>query len=800
MEPHDHALPAAALRHHCDASQLGFTSTAELTDLDGVIGQERALGALEFATGMRSSGYHLYAMGPAGTGKATTIRRHLERQAAHEPVPDDWLYAHDFANEDKPRALGVAAGCGRQLRNDMDAFVDELKTDVPNAFESKEYTQEQQRIEQEFEQRGQAIINRLQQEAEQRGFTLLQGPQGIALTPVKDGRPLRSEEIAELPEAERNAIQARQNELEPQTRETMRQVQQLQKEGRERIRELDQRTVALAVDHRLEALKEKYHDFAAVLAFLDQVRGSIINNVQSLKQLGQSGQQTQAQGEQGPHFDQYRVNLVVDHGEDAGAPVVRETNPTVPNLIGRIEHQVQSGALVTHFRLIKAGALQRANGGYLMLDVLELFTRPLAWSFLKRAVKNREVTIEGMEEHIGALTTRTLQPEAIPLDVKIILIGDPMIYYLLINADPDFRELFKVKADFATQIDWNAETVNQYGRFIARVCREEGLPSFQAEGVAKVVEQAAREVAHQHKLMTRFGDVVDLLRQAAYWAKQHAHTEVTGADVTQALEARIERANRLETQLHEWIEEGSLIIATTGWVTSQINGLAVMSLGDYAFGRPSRITARTFVGTSGLTSIEREAKLGGPLHNKGSMILVGYLGGQYARDVPLALSATLTFEQTYEGVEGDSASCAELFTLLSSLAELPLRQDLAVTGSVDQRGEIQPIGGVNEKIEGFYEVCRLKGLTGTQGVLIPQANARHLMLREPVVEAVSRGDFHVYTISNVDEGIALLTGYPAGERQADGHFPDGTVNAAVQQRMATLAQRAKAFGGGSKEG
>ncbi len=694
-------LPASELRRECRPEDLGFSSTEELPVLEGIVGQERALRAIGFGIEIKSIGYHMYALGPIGTGKTTTVRKFLEQDAAGKPAPDDWLYVNNFQNPDKPRALRMSPGCGSGFRNDMDQFVEGLKSEVPRSFEEKEYAQEQQRLQQDYQRRAKELFQQLEVDVRESGFGLMQTPQGIILAPLSDGEMMTPDALAQLPEKHRREIENRQEELERETRETMRQAEQLQKEGRERSRELDRRAIAMAVDSRLNELKERYRDFPEISSFLQEVRESLLHNVGAFKHLNQmeqaSGQEqmllAQMQGGQTPSFDEYRVNLVVDNSHAVGAPVVEESHPTVPNLIGRIEHQGQFGTLVTNYRLIKAGALHRANSGYLMLDAVELLTKPAAWQFLKRALKSRKVVIEGINEAMGALTTRTLQPEPIPLETKVIIIGDPMIYSLLYQHDPEFQELFKVKADFETRMDWSPDNLHRYAQFIGTVCREEGLRHFDPSGVAKVVEFGGRLASHRDKLATKFGDIVDLLRQSSYWAGVTDSPLIRGSDVKKAVDEQIFRGNRIEKRLQEMIEEGAILIDTRGSRAGQINGLAVLSAGDYSFGHPSRITARTYAGSEGVVNIDRESKLGGPLHNKGSMILAGYLGGRYAHDMPLSLSATLTFEQLYSGVEGDSASSAELFALLSSLTDLPLRQDLAVTGSVNQHGEIQAIGG-----------------------------------------------------------------------------------------------------------
>jgi lon-related putative ATP-dependent protease len=498
-------------------------------------------------------------------------------------------------------------------------------------------------------------------------------------------------------------------------------------------------------------------------------------------------------------FDEYRANLIVDNSTTKGAPIVFEKNPTAANLTGRVEYEGKFGALVTNFRMIKNGALHKANGGYLMLDAFDLLTKPMAWEILKRALKNQEVVIESLEKAFGFMTTRTLEPEPIPMDIKVIVVGDPVLYYLLHSRDQDFPKLFKVKADFDAHTPWTEESGKQYSHFISNICQEEGLRHFAPDGVGSVIEFSARLAAHQKKLTTIFGEVVDIIRQASFWAEQNGKNPVGAVEVRKAIDEKIYRSNRIETIIQDMIEEGTILIDTDGEIVGQVNGISVLSLGDYNFGKPSRITARTFVGSKGILNIDREIELGGPVHNKGSLILAGYLGGKYAEDIPLAFSASITFEQLYDGVEGDSASSSELYALLSSLSGFPIRQDLAVTGSVNQRGEIQAIGGVNEKIEGFFAVCKIKGLTGTQGVIIPESNVKHLMLRDEIVEAVRNEKFHIYSVATIDQGISLLTGKNAGEKLEDGTYPEGTVNGAVLLRILELVGKFRWFSSGSTD-
>ena len=799
-------LSVEQLRHQFDPAHFDFKSTEELPVYEGIIGQERALRAISFGINIKSQGYHMYALGPVGTGKKTIIRKYLEAHAEKKPVPDDWLYVNNFNDSDTPKVLRLPAGKGQKFRGDLDQLVEELKTEVPKAFESSEYQKERQDSKHLFNQRSQELFAKLEEKVKKAGFRLLQGPDGIGIVAVVEGEALTAEKMEQLDESTLAEIQKREKQLEEEVHNTMRQAQELHKEAKQKMLEIDRKAVAFAIDHLLDELKETYKEFESVVAFLVEVRAFLLKHVNSFKQLKKMAEASPEQQqflammqEQQVTFDEYRANLLVDNSTTKGAPVVYEKNPTATNLLGRVEYVGRFGALVTNFRMIKNGALHKANGGYLLLDAFELLTKPLAWETLKRALKNGEVVIESLEKTLGFMTTRTLEPEPIPLDIKVIIVGDPLLYYLLYNLDQDFPELFKVKADFDFRTPWTEESGKLYAHFIGNICREEGLKHFSPDGVSRVIEYSARLAAHQKKLITVFGDVVDIIRQASFWAEQAGNNLVAASQVKKAIDEKIFRSNRIEKIIQEMIEEETILIDTTGSVAGQVNGISVLPLGDYSFGKPSRITARTYVGSKGILNIDRETELGGPIHNKGSMILAGYLGGRYAEDIPLAFSASITFEQLYEGVEGDSASSSELYALLSSLSGFPIRQDLAVTGSVNQRGEVQAIGGANEKIEGFFAVCKTKGLTGTQGVIIPASNVKHLMLRDEVVEAAQDGKFHIYAVSTIDEGIALLTGKEAGEKMEDGFYPEGTVNWAVQQKIWELAAKVRAFSGNEEE-
>lgn len=792
-------VSADKLRRVCDPSAFDFASTADLEPLEDVIGQRRAVAAIEFGIDIESPGYHIFALGPAGTGKTTVVRSYLSKKAEGQPVPDDWCYVNNFENPDRPHSIRLPAGMGHQLRADVDVFVQELGTEIPRALEGEAYRQALEEVERDFGRRRQALFAALEEEAQRRGFRIMQTPQGLGFAPVREGEVMTPEEYGQLDEETRRGIDKAQNELQEVMHEHMRRLPLLQKEARQQVADLDRQTVGAAAGQLIDALKQKYAAFEAVLQFLDSVRSDILENAVDFK----AGDQSEDGGPQAAlgrlfesrenRLDRYRVNLLVDNSQLQGAPVVLEPNPTFQNLVGRVEHEARFGALVTNFTMIRGGALHRANGGYLILDARDVLLKPYAWEALQRALKNKRVAVETMGEELRVTYTRTLEPEPIPLDVKVILIGEASLYYTLYSLEEEFRELFKVKADFASTMDWGPECPLQFAQFVAAITKGEGLRDFAPSGVARVMEHAARSAGDQAKLAIRFGDIVDLVRQAHYWAGHNGNHLVEADDVQRAIDQIIFRANRAEENLREAITQEVIMIDTQGETIGQVNGLSVISLSDHAFGKPSRITARAAIGHAGVIHIDREIGLGGPIHNKGMLILVGFLQGRFGQGFPLSLTASITFEQLYEGMEGDSASCAELYALLSSLSGLPIRQQYAVTGSVNQFGQVQAIGGANEKIEGFYDLCRESGLTGSQGVLIPRANLRHLMLRTEVVEAVRAGQFHIYAVSTVDEGIEVLTGVPAGTVEADGHYTAGSVNRAVEDRLREMAVKERRF-------
>ncbi len=791
-------LSPDALAWQCDPAQFEFTSTAELPPLEGTIGQDRALTAIEFGLGIRDGGFNVFVLGEPGTGRSSTIKKLIGRRAASEPVPDDWCYLNDFKETGRAVCLRMPAGMARQLQKDMEALVGRLAEEIPRVFESKEYEQQKNQIASDYQEKHRSLFEELEAEANRKRFVLQRSVSGLVLVPTKDGQPLSQQEFEDLSDEERASLDQSGAELQEQLAEVMRQVRDQEKEMRTATVKMEKEVLLLAIGHLFEALEEKYRDYDQVLEHFAGCKKNILERIDEFRPS--EGPSLPIPGLKGltqePSFDRYRVNLFVDNGELTGAPVVYEANPTYFNLFGRIEHVIQMGNAITNFTMIKPGALHRANGGYLILDCREVLINVFTYEALKRSIRKGEVKIEDMAEQFRLIATVSLKPQPVPLDCKIILIGTPQLYYLLYHLDQDFRKYFKVKADFDRMMKNTWENVQQYALFVAAKCSEENVRHFDPTGVARLVEYSARMIEDKGRLSSRFLDIADLIREASFYAARQDQSLVGAAHVDLAIEARIYRSNKVEERIQEFIEEGSILVDTDGAVVGQVNGLSVYMLGDYSFGKPSRVTVRTYLGKGGMVNIEREVKLSGPIHDKGVLILTGFFGDRFAQDKPLALAASICFEQSYAGVEGDSASSTELYGLLSSLSGLPVRQGIAVTGSVNQRGQIQPIGGVNEKIEGFYTVCKAKGLNGEQGVMIPVQNVKNLMLNKEVIDAVASGQFRVWAVSTVDEGIEILTGVPAGERQEDGIWPEGTVNGLVDKRLRQMAESLRKFGQG----
>ncbi len=806
-------LAAEQLCWRCDTSSWSFETTEDLEDLGEVIGQARAVEAILFAVDIEQPGYNIFALGPEGMDKHGIVRRFLEAKAVEQPAPADWCYVNNFREAHAPNAIELPPGRGMAFKQDMARLITDLHDVLISAFESEEYRTRRQVIEEELKERQQASVAEVETAAKEKGLTLVRTPVGFAFAPVSEGKLVPPEVFEHFPKETREKIEADIEELQKRLQAALEQTPLWIKETREKVRALNQETAELAVGHLIGALRDSYADLPRILEYLGAVQSDVIGKVEIFLQQPKQGSAPQMARDADSGSDplrRYQVNLVV-HNDVAGegakgdlgkgrAPVVYEDNPTFDRLLGYIEHRAELGALVTDFNMIRPGALHKANGGYLILDARKVLTRPLSWDGLKRALFAKEIRTEPMAQMIGLLSTTSLEPEPIPLDLKIVLIGDRELYYLLSFYDPEFGDLFKVSADFDEMIDRSETNDQLYARQVATLVRKNALRPFGRTAVGRVLEQAARQAGDAERLSAKTDTVADLLREADHWAQAEGRKVVERADVQKAIDKQIYRQDRIRQRMQEQILRGTVLIDDRGAKVGQINGLSVLGLGGFAFGRPSRITARVRLGRGDLVDIEREVELGGPLHSKGVLILRGFLSSHYASDRPLSLSASLVFEQSYGGVDGDSASSAELYALLSAIAEVPIKQSFAVTGSVNQHGEVQAIGGVNEKIEGFFDLCRERGLTGEQGVLIPAANVRHLMLRPDVIEAVRDGRFGVYPVTSIDQGIEILTGLPAGRRGPDGRFPADSLNHRVEARLIELAEQRRAFAKGENEG
>jgi len=792
-------ITAEEARAECRIDDLGCVHTNDLAPLESIIGQDRAVKALDFGLNIQAEGFNVFVAGPPGTGKHTAVKAFLEEVAQAKPVPSDWCYVHNFRDPYRPRALKLPAGMGSELSRDMQNLIKTARREIPRAFASEEYARKREEKMAAFDARKNELLSQLHARARAAGFVIQGAPGGIFIIPVIGDEIVKDEDFARLPPEERAAILQRREALEEEVARTFRELHKLEHEAAGVLQRLESEIAAFAVGHLFVHLMEKYGSLPEVRSYLEVVQQDMLQNINLFRgeARGSEGMPVPPWARETP-FRKYEVNVLVDNSELKGAPVILELNPTYGDLFGKIEKEAQFGTLVTDFTMIRSGSLHRANGGYIVIPIEDLLMNLFAWDGLKRALRDKEITIEEPGERLGLTVTKSLRPEPIPLEVKVILLGEPLYYYLLYLFDPDFRELFKVKAEFGTRMDRTPDNLRKYAAFFTTLCQKENLLHLDASAVAKLVEYGSRLAEDQKKLSTRFAEIADVVREACHYARQEGANYTTAEHVKRAIDARFYRSNLIQERIQEMFARGQLLLDVTGAKVGQVNGLSVLRLGDLDFGKPSRITASVAAGKDGVLDIEREARLGGRIHTKGVLILSGYVAEKYARDIPLSLSARLVFEQSYESVEGDSASCAELFALLSALANVPVKQNLAVTGSVNQKGEVQPVGGINEKIEGFFDVCRLKELTGNQGVVIPAANAENLMLREDVVQAIREGMFHVYLINTVDEGIELLTGTPAGERGPDGSFPEGTFNARVVARLIELSEKLREAAGGEQ--
>lgn len=775
----------------CDPKMFSFKTTAEITETSRVIGQEKALRSLDFGLGMESSGYNIFAIGEGGTGKMTTVMSMLNEKAVREHVPVDWCYVYNFKDVDVSVVLPFPPGKGVQFQKEMDELVKALRIEIPKSFESKDYETQKNKILDEFQQKQAEYLSRLDEETKGQGFTVKRGATGVLIVPVKEnGELVTKEEFDAFDEKTRKKMEETGRLFQDKLNDVVRILRETEKIVKDMLARLDRMVALDIVGPLIEGVRSRHGGQEKVARYLDEVKEDILTHLDDFKAVEEMASpvpfiklpKTEAS------FTKYSVNVIVNNGDCIGAPVVYESNPTYLNLFGRMEYKVQYGMATTDFTMIKAGSLHKANGGYLVVDAMELLKNPFSYDALKRAMKNKEIKIEDVLEQYRMISTAGLKPEAIPLKAKIIIIGNPYLYYILHSYDEESRRLFKVKADFDSRMDKTRENMEKYTHYIARCQKEENLLPFDRSGVARIIEFGSRFADDQEKLSMRLSEVADLIRESHYWAKKDKSKVVRAEHVSRAVDEKMFRVNRIEELLQEMMLDDTLIISTSGEKVGQVNGLAVLDMGDYSFGKPSRITAKAYTGRAGVVNLEREIKMSGKIHEKAILIITSYLGGKYAQKKPISLSASLTFEQLYEMVEGDSATCAELYALLSSIAGIPLKQSFAVTGSMDQNGDVQPIGGVNEKIEGFFRLCRLRGLDGSHGVIIPKRNKKNLVLNGEVVDAVKKKLFSVYAIDHMEEGLEVLTGMKAGKARENGSYPKGTINYLVEKRLTEISE------------
>ena len=792
-------LKLEALHRACDPASLGFDTTDALPRLEEVIGQPRAFRAMELGTEVSGPGFNIFVLGLPGSGKTTLIREYLERKAAAEPVPDDWCYVNNFDNPHQPKVLRLPAGRGVDLRKDIQSFLTRCKSEIVRVFESKEYKEELKRLKESQEKYSERELTKLNELVNKDNFLIVRTPFGLMLVPAEGGKPITPADLEAMTPKQRKKLERVEAKLQDEVKAGLGRIRDRERDTHEKVQELNSRTALFAVEYLIKELKAKYDGLKQVIAHLESIQQDIVTNIDQIRMREPDAKGPPGQLSVPDILQRYDVNVVVDNSIRDSAPVVVENHPSYHNLIGRIEHEVFMGASRTDFTMIRPGALHRANGGYLILPARDLLLSSYTWEGLKRVLREESIRIVSLGTQLGLLSTVSLEPEPIPLSVKIVLIGTPLLYYLLRSYDEDFAKLFKVKAEFANLMDRTTETENEYALFVKAVVDANQLPPFESTAVARIIEYGSRLAEHQGKLSTRFGKIADLIRESAYWAGKLDQKVVTAVAVDKAIKESIYRSNLIEERLQEMISDDTLLIDVTGDAIGQVNALSVLAMGDYAFGRPTRVTATVHSGQDGVVDIEREAKLGGRIHTKGVLIISGLLGERYGQNQPLSLSAALTFEQSYEAIEGDSASAAELFALLSAIAEVPLRQDLAITGSVNQHGQIQAVGGINEKIEGYFKTCKVKDINGSQGVIIPKGNVPHLMLDDDVIQAVNDGKFHIWPITTVDEGLALLAGREPGELKDDGTYPEGSINHEAAKRLVEFADAVRAVSPGAEK-
>jgi len=792
------ALPVSSLYKRCDPAELPFSNTGELDHLDKYFGQERAVEALNFGVSIAHEGYNIFVLGPSGMGKHHMVSDFIRQIASEHPAPSDWCYVNNFEAPHQPKVLTLPAGMARQLEKSMEQCIEDLLVSIPAVFQSAEYKTRVNQINNDYSEKEQRALSGLEEKAKRQNISLIQTPTGYTLAPMVDGKVITHDEFRALSEEEQKHIETITAELKEELKKIVMKMPVWMKEGREQLKELNHEIVESTVKQVFQEQEQHYQDLPEVISFLKAAEQDIIENINYFKIDEDSTAPTDPKS-QAKAFPMYTVNVLIDNSQSSTAPVIYENNPSLTNLLGRVEHEAQYGTLTTNFTLIKAGALHRANGGYLLLDALKLLTSPYAWDALKRALQSKEIKIESVSEILSLASTKSLEPQPVPLDLKIILLGDRLIYHLLQAYDPDFNQLFKVPADLSEDIDRTSQNSLKFARLIATIQQKEKLRPLDREAVARIIEEGSRRLEDAQKLSLHLNNLTDLICESDFFATQDESDIITRAHVQKAIDAAIRRLDQFKERVHESIIRDIQLVDTDGDKVAQVNGLSVYQLGEYSFGRPSRITAKARLGSGKVLDIERAVKLGGNIHSKAVMILSSLLANRYARNKPLPISASLVFEQSYGGVEGDSASIAEFCALISAIANIPVKQSLAVTGSLNQHGQAQAIGGINQKIEGYFAICSARGLTGRQGVLMPQANIQHLMLKQDVIDAVEKGMFHIYAVQSIDDALTLLMGMPAGEEQADGSYPNNSINARVMAQVDEWIALTKEFSAHSDE-
>lgn len=786
------SLSAQQLRSFCELAEFNFSTTNDIPDFEGMVGQERAIEALSFAVEIDKPGYNMYLMGSTGLGKHTLLKRFLDKASAEQSPADDWCYVFNFDEPQKPKAINLPAGQGRKFRDDMRQLVQDLQTAIPNAFESELYYTRQQEVRDSLKEKTHTAFNSLAEEAKQHNVLFLRSDEELSFAASKDGKKISAEEYEKLPAKDKQQFEKVIIVLEERLNNLIRLRTQWQRETREKITQINREVGMFASAHLIDEVKVKYKEIKAITSYLMDIQEDVISGLYEFREQEHADFSYDG-GEDIFGFQHYEVNLIVDNKNNSGAAVIYEDNPSYQNLLGRVEYLSQMGTQVTDFRFIKPGALHKANGGYLIIDAYKLLTQPNSWETLKRVMIAKKINIESLGDAVGLLNTVSLEPEPIPLDIKVIMVGSRALYYLLEEGDSEFSKLFKVEVDFSETIDCSKDSLNQYAQVIATLIRKNKLATFDQSAVKRVIEYGMRQIEDTTQLSTHMHSMLDLLIEADYWARKENTSQpvipvVNRQYVQMAIDKQIYRADRSRDQIYDEINKGIIRINVSGEKVATVNGLFVIETGRLEFAQPARITANVHIGDGDIIDIEREVELGGALHSKGVLILSSYLGAHYATDKPLSLSASLVFEQSYGSVDGDSATVGELCALLSAISKVPVKQSFAITGSADQHGNVQAVGGINEKIEGFFDICKQKGLTGEQGVILPATNISHLILRDDVIDAIENKQFVLYPINNVNEAISLLTGQPAGKRNNEGEFPEDSVNYKVEQRLLEMAE------------